>query len=372
MSGLSIRGLTLPPANAAAGSPPVEDVSFSAPRGGVTAVLGWAGAGKTLLLAGIAGLLKPQRGAVFLDGIDVTRRAGTRRGIGFLPPGTDLGADRSLAASLRRIAGSANAASLPGLLAAFNLAPLANTRLAALTHGQGFGALAAARLLAAGAVLLVDDAATGLDTAMRFALLEYLRGQAEAGRVIVIATRDTALAMQADQLILLQGGRVLQAGLPSVLYAEPRDEAAARLTGPVNMLQGPVRQKMSGGFVWAAAGQKFVQAVPAGGAGPPFTPALGHTAHFCLRPEDLKEGAGANTINATVSRVVGHGAYTQTDLTTPMGPLTMHEAGPPRHWRGLTMTVGWDPAAPWLLRDHTVAPGEPLRQDIAVPGMTVA
>ena len=378
MSGLSIRGLTIMPAGMPSGSPPgavrppVEDVSFSAPRGTVTAVLGWAGAGKTLLFAGIAGLVKPQRGAVFLDGVEITRPAAARRGIGFLPPGTDLGANRTLNASLRNIAGRAGAATVAELLAAFDLAPLADARLNTLTHGQGFGALAASRLLPQGAALLVDEAATGLDGAMRGALLQYLRGQAELGRIVVIATRDPALAMQADQLILLHGGHVLQAGAPAILYAEPRDETAARLTGPVNMLSGPVRQKMPGGFMWAAGGQKFVQAVPAGGAGLPFAPALGHTAYLCLRPEDVKKDAACNTISATVSRVTGHGAFTQTELMSPLGPLTMHEAGPPLHWPGLIMTVGWDPAAPCLLRDEAPGPREPARHDAAAPGMTVA
>ena len=63
MSGLSIRGLTIAGAASAGARPAVEDVSFSAPRGAITAVLGAAeGAGKTLLLAGVGGVLKTAAG----------------------------------------------------------------------------------------------------------------------------------------------------------------------------------------------------------------------------------------------------------------------------------------------------------------------
>jgi ABC-type Fe3+/spermidine/putrescine transport system ATPase subunit len=355
MTGLSIRGLTLAIPSSPT-RPCIEDISLSAARGAVTAILGPSSAGKTLLLAGIAGLIKPIRGAVFLDGNDVTHMRAAKRGTGLLPPGTDLGGERVLAASLRRIAGRANAAAVPLLLQEFGLETRTAARVTTLSHGEAFAALAASRLLPAGDALLVDEAGTGLDGAIRQALMQALRREAARGRVVLIATRDASLALQADQLLLLQNGEILQSGTPATLYAEPRDSAAALLTGPANILRGTVRQKMPGGFIWAASGQKFMQAEPAVAARLLPVPALGHAVALSLRPERLVQDAPGNAVSATVGRVVCHGAFTQLDLTSALGPLVMHTPGPPRHWPGQPITAGWDAAAAWLLRDTQPAP----------------
>ena len=340
MTGLSVRGLTL-----AEGTPArlvAEDISFSAPRGAVTAVLGGPGAGKTLLLAGIAGLRKPMRGTVLVNGVDITTAKPARRGIFLLPPGTDLGGERAVAAALRRIAGRAMAGQIPELLDIFGLSPVAGARLATLTHGQGFAVLAAARLLGPGDVLLLDEAGTGLDGDARAALLGWLWRQAQDGRTVVLATRTADLALTADNLVLLRRGQVLQAGAPASVYAEPRDPGAARLTGPVNVLAGVVRQKVSGGFIWVAGGRKFTQR----GAGP----ALGGAVALYLRPEQISlvaADAEGNVLPATVTRLIYLGGRTQACVDTALGPLEIHMAGPTPFRTGQSVAVGWDIGAAW-------------------------
>jgi ABC-type multidrug transport system ATPase subunit len=371
MTGLSVRGLTIAPQTATQQTAPLtlEDVSFSAPRGAVTALLGGAGAGKTVALAGIAGVLKPLRGAVFLDGVDVTAQRAARRGIGLLPPGTDLGAERTLAAALRRVAGRSGADAVPALMADFGLSALAGTKLRSLSHGQGFGALAACRLLARGDVLLVDDAGTGLDTSMRDAMLRCLMEQAACGRSVVFATRDTDMAMQADHLVLLRAGQMLQSGTPAELYAQPRDAAAARLTGAANVLHGVVRQKMAGGFIWAAAGQKFMQAGAGVAAGP--GPGLGRTVTMCVRPEHVTAGATANTLAATITRLCRRGPLVEMRLHTALGELLMYGGNDP-HWPGQTLKIGWAPEAPFLLGDENALADCNGPQRATPRGLTVA
>jgi ABC-type Fe3+/spermidine/putrescine transport system ATPase subunit len=337
MTGMSVRGLTL-----AAGPrvpPVVEDVSFSAEAGAVTAILGEAGAGKTWLLAGLAGLRRPRRGAVFVNGVDITARTAGKRGIGLLPPGEDLGAGRTVSAALRRVAGKPGAATLAALMAPFGLDHLAAAQVGGLTHGQGFAALGVARLLPPGEVLLVDDAGTGLDGAATEALRRFLWEQAACGRTVVLATRDPKLALAADALVLLQAGRVLQAGAPASVYAEPRDPQAARLTGALNLLHGVVRQKIPGGFVWAGGGRKFVQA----GAGP----ALGAEVALMLRPEHvgLAPDGAANALPGTVTHLLCLGGRTETRLDTALGEIAMHTSGPALLRRGQAVTLGWAEAA---------------------------
>ncbi len=360
MTGLSVRGLTL--AVSARERPCVEDVSFSAQAGAITAILGAAGSGKTMLLAGIAGLLKPVRGAVFVNGADVTSLRPGKRNVTMLPPGTDLGADRTLQAALRRIGGRNTAAASQDLLRAFGLETLAEARIAGLTHGQGFAALTVARLLGAGDVVLVDDAATGLDSAARGALQDWLWRQVAAGRSVVIATRDTAMALAADSLVLLQAGQVLQTGAPASVYAEPRNLAAAQMTGPVNELRGVVRQKIPGGFIWAAGGRRFSQL----GAGP----ALGAEAVLCVRPEQVflvADDAAGNTLPGTVTRLLCLGGRTESWVDTPLGMVRLHTPGPAQLRPGQVVTLAWDAASPCMLFETS----QPGREETRPPAREV-
>jgi iron(III) transport system ATP-binding protein len=261
------------------------------------------------------------------------------------------------------------------LMQSFGLAELADRRLSALTHGQGFAALAVSRLLPAGEGLLVDDAGTGLDPAMRGALMEALAGIAASGRFVVMATRDTDLAMRADHLVLLRRGRVLQAGTPAQLYLEPRDAAAAVLTGSANVVRGMVRQKMAGGFIWAAGGRKFAQASPAAAVPLPMLP-LGGDVALCLRPHQLSQGEGDNQIQACVRRVTHMGEFVQLRLDSPLGPLVMKAPGragqTSAYWPGQVISVGWATDVAWLLQEAPEEHAQPAAPAVQRPRMTVA
>jgi ABC-type sulfate/molybdate transport systems ATPase subunit len=349
MTGLSVRGLTLARPGTRAAAPVLEDISFSAPRGAITAVLGAAGAGKTLLLAGIAGLVKPVRGAVLVHGADVTPLRGARRAIGLLPPGTDLGEGRTVAASLRNAAGRAHAGSITALLPALGLDGLAERRLRDLTHGQGFAVLAAARLLAGGDVLLVDEAASGLADAAREGCWRWLDEVAGGGRTIVLATREAATAARAAHVVLLHRGTVAQTGAPDSLYAVPRDAIAAKLTGPANILSGTVRQKLPGGFVWAAGGGKFRQLINDSAPVPPLAGAV----TLCLRPAALHVVQGAtpelNRLPGTLRQVRSLGGAAAILVDTALGPM---EAAAPHGMAGHAgqpVELAWAPGAATIL-----------------------
>jgi ABC-type sugar transport system ATPase subunit len=344
MSALSVRGLTI----LHGGRLAVEDVSFSAQAGAVTAVLGEPGAGKTMLLAGIAGLEKPVRGAVLVAGTDVTALRPARRGIGMLPPGTDLGRDRTVLAALGRIAGTRQPAMTGAVLAAMALEDIAQLRLGDATHGQALATLAAARQQARGDVLLVDEAGSGLTEPCQDRLMDWLRAQAAGGRTILIATRDRRVALGADHLVLLDRLHVLQTGSPASVYTEPRDMAACRLTGPVNLLHGILRQKLPGGFVWLAGGGRFVQEDAPGQA----SPALGSAVTLGLRPAHVQVGVAGdapNALPAVVTQLICRGPRTEIGLDTALGPMRAETDGPPVVRPGMALVIGWSPRAAAIL-----------------------
>jgi ABC-type cobalamin/Fe3+-siderophores transport system ATPase subunit len=318
MSGLSTRGLTV----ARGGRTVLEDVSFTAQTGCITAILGQAGAGKTSLLAACAGLLPLQRGAVLIGGQASPGRRGA--GVALLQPGLALRADRKLQDALGRLAGRAGKQSLLAACTALGLDPLAGRSVGSLSHGEGLLALAAARIAvsppAAQQVLLIDEAGSGLDALAASSLLALLRERARQGETLVIATRHAPIALAADHLVLLHEGRLLQAGTPASLYAEPCSAAAALLTGSANFLGGTIRELRPGALLWSGGG-RFIQAVD------PQTPrpALGSQITLCLRPERLQllapGSASGNQLEAVVEAVRPAGPLLDVTLATPAGRL---------------------------------------------------
>jgi ABC-type Fe3+/spermidine/putrescine transport system ATPase subunit len=342
MTGLSLRGLTVERARRVV----VEDVSFTAPAGRLTAVLGARGSGKTTLLAAAAGLLRLSRGTVILGSADVTGMRGARRGVSLLSPGLALDEGASVGRAWRGLAPRGAAGRVAELAAWLGMAGLEARRVASLTHGEHFVALGAARLLPMGQALLVDEAGTGLDRTDGERLVAALAALAQGGRTIVFATRDERLAQAAEHLVLLHEGRVIQAGAPASCYAEPRTAAAALLTGAANILEGVVRERRPGGYVWAANGTRFLQTATADTVQPP----LGTHSRFCLRPERLAllagRGTADNALPCQVRSVRAAGRDLAFEVDTACGPLLVNVPSWPRPSVpvGEEALVGWSAA----------------------------
>jgi len=346
MTSLSVRGLTVLRGRRTV----LEDVSFSASAGAVTTILAGAGAGKTTLLAAIAGLLPVERGAVVCGASDVTSFPPRRRGIGFLAPGSALPGGRSVAHAVGRLAGRGTKEDAAGLLA--SLSPiLAERSPTQLSHGESLLALAAARLLQPGDIVLIDEACMGLDEAGRAGLVSHLRRVAQSGRTVILATRCPGIARQGDQLVLLAGGQVIQAGTPASVYAEPRSEAAARLTGDANIFAGRIRELRPQGFIWTGGG-RFLQA-----AEPDMPrPTLGAEVTLCLRPERIAllatHESADNMLDAEITDVRSAGPLLNVCTRTQLGDVLV--ASP--SWRpifypaaGQHIRIAWAPDAGWVL-----------------------
>jgi ABC-type Fe3+/spermidine/putrescine transport system ATPase subunit len=347
MTVLSVRGLTVRRGRRTV----LQDVSFSAQGGAVTAILGLAGAGKTTLLAAVAGLLPPERGAVFRDGADITALAPRRRDIALLPPGTRLADSKATQSALKPLGGRGCGERLEALLQALRLHPLAKQPAGLLSHGEAFAALAAARLLPPGRVLLVDEAGSGLDGEALQGFAAMLKQDARTGRAVVLATRSPAMALTADHLVLLAEGQVQQTGTPASLYAEPRDADCARLTGLSNVFTGRIRELRPGGFVWTGGG-RYLQA-----ADPDMPrPALGGDVTLCLRPERLAllvpDDSADNVLEGEITDFRSAGPLLHLRLATPLGEvLAAIPSWRPRFYpaAGQTVRVGWAADAGWVL-----------------------
>ncbi|MFF7982048.1 ATP-binding cassette domain-containing protein [Streptomyces sp. NPDC007901] len=202
----------------------LNDVSVEVVPGRVTAIAGSSGAGKTVLLQTLAGLVAPTGGEVLHDG---ARPGPPGPEFGFVPQEDiihrELPLRRTLvyAAGLRMEPGTSAGEVLDAVdrvLETLGLAERAETPVRALSGGERKRAGIAVELLTRPRVLFLDEPTSGLDPVTGAALLRTLRTLAEDGTTVVLTTHVLADLLRADQVVFLStGGEVAYAGEPGTL-----------------------------------------------------------------------------------------------------------------------------------------------------------
>jgi sulfate transport system ATP-binding protein len=222
----------------------LEDVSITVGDGALTALLGPSGSGKSTLLRIIAGLEAPDTGQVVIGGEDVTHAPARSRGVGFVfqhyAPFKHMTVHDNVAfgLSVRRRPKDEIDARVSELLALVRLEGLAGRYPSQLSGGQ-LQRMALARALAVQPqVLLLDEPFGALDAQVRAELREWLRRLHDEIHVTtVFVTHDQEEAMDvAEQIVVMNEGRIEQAGSPRHLYESPANEFVMSFVGPVNRL----------------------------------------------------------------------------------------------------------------------------------------
>src|SRR5437588_36993 len=222
----------------------LEDVSITVQDGALTALLGPSGSGKSTLLRIIAGLETPDSGDVLIGEQDVTRSPARTRGVGFVfqhyAPFKHMTVQDNVAfgLSVRRRPKDEIRARVKELLGLVRLDGLAERYPAQLSGGQ-LQRMALARALAVQPqVLLLDEPFGALDAQVRGELRDWLRRLHDEIHVTTIfVTHDQEEAMEvAEQIVVMNEGRIEQAGTPSELYEHPGNELVMSFIGPVNRL----------------------------------------------------------------------------------------------------------------------------------------
>jgi sulfate transport system ATP-binding protein len=222
----------------------LEDVSITVGDGALTALLGPSGSGKSTLLRVIAGLETPDTGEVVIGEHDVTDAPARTRGVGFVfqhyAPFKHMTVNDNVAfgLSVRKRPKDEIRARVKELLGLVRLDGLAERYPSQLSGGQ-LQRMALARALAVQPqVLLLDEPFGALDAQVRAELREWLRKLHEEIHVTTIfVTHDQEEAMEvAEQIVVMNTGRIEQAGSPRDLYESPRNEFVMSFIGPVNRL----------------------------------------------------------------------------------------------------------------------------------------
>ena len=222
----------------------LDDVSIEVPAGSLTALLGPSGSGKSTLLRVIAGLERPEAGTVELDGVDVSGQAAQKRGVGFVfqhyAAFKHMTVRENVAFGLkvRKRPREEVRRRVDELLELVQIAGWADNYPAQLSGGQRQRMALARALAVEPNVLLLDEPFGALDARVRKDLRVWLRRLHDEMHVTTIfVTHDQEEAMEiADQIVLMNHGRVEQVGGPRNLYEEPANEFVMSFVGPVNRL----------------------------------------------------------------------------------------------------------------------------------------
>jgi len=218
----------------------------------VVALFGPSGAGKTLTLDCLAGLLRPDAGRIVVgDRVFFDAGAGIhlppqRRRVGYVFQGYALFPHLTVAANvgfgLRDRPRAERERRVAEVLARLGLAALATRYPDELSGGQRQRVALGRALAIEPALLLLDEPLSALDVPTRAALRDDLgRTLREWGIPAVVVTHDFAEAYRlADRIVIYQGGRVVQAAPRAELLWRPASEAVARIIGVRNVLRGTV------------------------------------------------------------------------------------------------------------------------------------
>ncbi|WP_375430934.1 sulfate/molybdate ABC transporter ATP-binding protein [uncultured Friedmanniella sp.] len=224
----------------------LDDVTVDVRSGQLTALLGPSGGGKSTLLRVIAGLDSADSGTVRIEGEDATRLPPQQRGVGFVfqhyAAFKHLSVFRNVAFGLevRHRPKAEVRRRVYEMLELVHLDQFADRLPAQLSGGQRQRMALARALAAEPKVLLLDEPFGALDAKVRKELRDWLRRLHDEVHVTTIfVTHDQEEALEvADELVVINAGRVEQVGSPNDLYDRPANEFVMEFLGPITRLDG--------------------------------------------------------------------------------------------------------------------------------------
>lgn len=177
----------------------IEGITVDIPPGSMVGLLGPNGSGKSTLIKTMMGLMKPWSGSVLFDGEPPAR---ARRHIGYMPQAEDV--DWSFPVSVRDVVAMGlyrprlnplarlerHRPAVDEALRLLRVDDLASRQIGELSGGQQRRVLLARALAKGPDILILDEPTAGLDAPSEDELLDMLRGFADGGKTVVVATHD--------------------------------------------------------------------------------------------------------------------------------------------------------------------------------------
>jgi ABC-2 type transport system ATP-binding protein len=211
MAAISVQGLTKRFGSVTA----VDDLSFDVPPGTITGFIGPNGAGKTTTLRAVLGLVLPTAGSALIDGVPYARLDQPTRHVGAVLEASGFHPGRTARDHLRVLAGRGGipVGRVDDVLAAVDLAGAARRRVGGFSLGMKQRLALAGALLGDPGILVLDEPTNGLDPAGVHWLRTFLRTRVDEGRTVLVSSHLLAeLALSADSVVIIKGGRLVVEG----------------------------------------------------------------------------------------------------------------------------------------------------------------
>lgn len=230
----------------------LREVNFRVEKGEYFVLLGMSGAGKSVLLQVIGGLIRSGSGSITLDGREISREKVQRRGVGLVFQDSALFPHMSvynnIAYPLRskgyrkaEIRGRVNR-----LAELTNVTHLLGRSPANLSGGEKQRVALARAMALKPPCLLLDEPLSSLDVQLRRELRLLLRNINSKGQTIVHVTHDyEEAALLADRIGVIENGTVVQAGTPGEVFLHPSSEFVANFAGIRNFFRGELLESDS-------------------------------------------------------------------------------------------------------------------------------
>jgi iron(III) transport system ATP-binding protein len=279
----------------------VKGIDLVVPKGTLTTILGPSGCGKTTTLRMIAGLDAPTSGRILIDGIDVTELGPAERNVSMVFQSYALFPHMSVIENVSYgllATGAARLSAAARARAALETVGLTgfDARLPSeLSGGQQQRVAVARSLVLEPSVLLFDEPLSNLDARLRRTMRDEIRAlQQRLALTVAYVTHDQSEALAvSDQIVVMDAGRIAQAGSPRTLYEEPASAFVAGFMGEAMLFDaavgpdgrvrlGPItlppHAGLAPGIVKVAVRPEAWSVRPAGEA--PLAARLGHCAYL--------------------------------------------------------------------------------------------
>lgn len=251
----------------------LKGASFTAEKGSIVALLGASGSGKTTLLRCVAGLEQPEVGTIVIGGktvLDGDKKLALppeQRNIGLVFQSYALWPHRTVKENvgyglkLRGVNATDIGKRVQAILDRMGLGHLADRFPSQLSGGQQQRVAICRALVYEPRVLLLDEPLSNLDAKLREEARYWIRNlilDLQICAILVTHDQGEALAA-ADNILLLQDGRIVQQGGPQEIYSNPNSFYSADFLGANNIVKGKVqtvngKTAVIGGDGWALNG----------------------------------------------------------------------------------------------------------------------
>ncbi|PUE30487.1 ABC transporter ATP-binding protein [Limnohabitans sp. Jir72] len=312
----------------------VKGIDFAVPKGSLTTILGPSGCGKTTTLRMIAGLEAPTGGQILIDGVDVTHLGPSERNVSMVFQSYALFPHMNVIGNVRYgldVSGVHKAEALERAhksLALVGLAGYEERLPSELSGGQQQRVALARALVLEPSVLLFDEPLSNLDARLRRSMRDEIRHlQQRLGLTVAYVTHDQSEALAvSDQIIVMEAGRIAQAGTPQDLYERPASAFVAGFMGEAVLFDG---QSLSDGMVQLGPLRLVPRHLVAPGA-----------VRAAVRPEAWlvgRELAGGEqpqqVLRGLLKQCAYLGSFMELTFETELGPVFVVSPEVGRDWR---------------------------------------